>query len=94
MSRRNKHCFSVRNNTKTLITLEEKLCFYFPSTAINCYDWVRDTYSSVAELNNTLTLQEQEKLIVLRQDRGLRFFDLRLDRFWVMTSNEFINLTN
>ena len=41
---------------KYLITLEEKLCFYFPSTAINCYDWVRDPYSSVAESHITPTL--------------------------------------
>ena len=48
---------------KHLITLEEKLCFYFSSTAIHCYNWVRNPYSSVAELHNTLTLQEQEELI-------------------------------
>ena len=57
---------------KHLITLGEKLSFYFPSTAINCYDWVRDPYSSVAEGDNTLTLQEQEQLVQVRQDRGLR----------------------
>ena len=52
--------------------------FSFFFNCINCYDWVRDTYSSVAELHNTLTLQGQEELIELRQDRGLRllFFDL------------------
>ena len=55
---------------KHLIILEEKLSFYFPSTAINCYDWVRDPYSSVAEVDNTLTLQEQEELVQVRQDRG------------------------
>ena len=71
---------------KHLITLKEKLCFYFSSTAINCCDWVRDFYSSVAELHNTLTLQEQEELIELRKDGGLRlqFFDLSSDRFWIM----------
>ena len=65
-----------------LITLEEK-SFYFPSTAINCYDWVRDPNSSVAEVDNTLTLQEQEKLVQVRQDRGLRlrFFDCPLESF-------------
>ena len=57
---------------KHLITLEEKLSFYFPSTAMNCYDWVRDPYSSVAEVDNSLTLQEQEQLVQVRQDRGLR----------------------
>ena len=41
---------------KQLITLEEKSCFYFPLTAINSYYWVKNPYSSVAELHNTLTL--------------------------------------
>ena len=42
---------------------------------------IRDPYRSVAELHNTLTLQEQDELIELRQDRGLRLqvFDLPLD---------------
>ena len=79
---------------KHLITLEEKLSFYFPSTAINCYDWVRDPYSSVAEVDNTLTLQEQQQLVQVRQDRGLRlrFFDCPLESFWLEISSEFANL--
>ena len=53
-------------------------------------------WSGIAELHNTLTLQEQGKLIELRQDGGLRsqFFDFPLDRFWVITSNKFTNLAN
>ena len=79
---------------KYLNILEEKLSFYFPSTALDCYDWVRKPYSSEAEVDTTLTLQEQEKLTELRQDRRLRlrFSDLPLESFWLKTSNEFSNL--
>ena len=79
---------------KYLNILEKKLSFYFPSTALNCYDWVREPYSSEAEVDITLTLQEQEELTELRQDRGLRlrFSDLPLESFWLKTSNEFSNL--
>ena len=79
---------------KHLITLAEKLSFYFPSTAINCYDWVKDPYSSVAEVDYALTLQEQEKMVQLRQNRGirLRFFDCPLESFWLDISSEFANL--
>ena len=79
---------------KHLIILEEKLSFYFPSTAINCYDWVRDPYSSVAEVDNALTLQKQEELVHVRQDRGLRlrFYNCPLESFWLEISNEFANL--
>ena len=57
---------------KHFITFEEKLRFYFPSTAINYCDLVRNPCSSVGELHNNLTLQVQEKLIELRQDLELR----------------------
>ena len=74
--------------------LEEKLSFYFPFTALDCYNWVRGLYSSETEVDTTLTLQQQEELTELRQDRGLRlrFSDLHLESFWLKTSNEFSNL--
>ena len=64
---------------------EEKLHLYFPSTALDCYNWVREPYSSKAEVDTTLTLQEQEELTELRQDRGLRlrFSDLPFGKFLV-----------
>ena len=79
---------------KHLNILKEKLFFYFPSASLDCYDWVREPYSSEAEVDTTLTLQEQEELIELRQDHGLRlqFSDLPLESFWLKTSNEFSNL--
>ena len=79
---------------KHLNILEEKLSFYFPSTALDCYDWVREPYRSEIEVDTTLTLQEQEELTELRQDRGLRlrFSDLPYESFWLKTSNEFSNL--
>ena len=79
---------------KHLNILEEKSSFYFPSTALDCYDWVREPYSLEAEADTILTLQEQEGLTELRQDRGLRlrFSDLLLESFWLKTSNEFSNL--
>ena len=79
---------------KYLNILEEKLSSRFSSTALDCYDWVREPYSSKAEIDTTLTLQEQEELTKLRQDRRLRlrFSDLPLESFWLKTSNEFSNL--
>ena len=75
-------------------TLEGKLTFSFPSIAINCYDWVRNPYSSEVEFYDTMTLQEQEELIQLRQNHGLRLrlFGLPLHSFWVIFFNEFTKL--
>ena len=81
---------------KHLKTLEEKLSFYFPSTVTESLDWVRDPYSSAAVFGKDMTLQEQEELTELRQDRGLKlsFADLPLDSFWLAAAKEFPILAN
>lgn len=64
---------------KHLKTLGDKLSFYFPSTLTECFDCVRDPYSSAAGSNRTKR----------RPWLKLRLADQSLDSFWLTRSGKY-----
>ena len=63
------HCVKTGKHLKTF---EERVLFYISSASTDSLDWVRDPYSSASVVGKDMTLQKQEELPELRQDRGLK----------------------
>ena len=71
--------------------------FIAPQIVLAWYGYgVRDPYSSFAVVGLDMTLQEQDKLTELRQDRSLKlcFAEVPLNNFWITAAKEFPVLSN
>ena len=93
MARTGQHKFALCELIKKhLKTLEEKISFYFPSANTNSLD----PYRSVVDKDTNLNLQEQEKLMELKEDRTLKLLhaDLQLDSFWLTAAKEYPIVAN
>ena len=91
-------CYAGHTNTPELCTvisqhletLAEKFAHYFPSLSTTDFDWVRAPFNPFSAYANS-PLQEQEQLLDIREDGGLKllFLELSLDRFWLAVAKEY-----
>lgn len=79
-----------------LQTLEERFNIYFPAETFAGFDWVRDPWNACAlESAADLSMQAQEQLAEMREDRTLRmqFHDMSLDTFWISVQQNYPTLS-
>ena len=77
-----------------LLTLKEKINFYFPSLNTVQYDWIRNLYLE-SIIKYSLTLTKEEKLAAVSTDRGLmiQYKELSLESFWISIKTEYVSIS-
>jgi hypothetical protein len=75
--------------TSHLESLTDSLSQCFPSMSSEMYDWVRKPFAEFSQ--NSLSMQEEEKLTELQCDRTLKmkFTEVPIDVFWISTIKEY-----
>ena len=75
-----------------LTCLENKIEEYFPSISIEEFDWVRNPFLDLSNINvSNFELCEEEELASLFSDRGLKlkYAQLLSDAFWISVLEEY-----
>jgi hypothetical protein len=74
---------AVPLNISHLESLTDSLDQYFPSSALEMYDWVRNPFVGFSQ--NSRSMQEEEQLTELQCDSTLKIklIEVPLDVFWI-----------
>ncbi|KAL4104841.1 hypothetical protein QTP88_020117 [Uroleucon formosanum] len=74
-----------------LTDLEDSMAQYFPHTSFDKYDWVRNPYATSSESTADLSLEKEEQLAEIQEDRTLRlkYNESPLIRFWMYAKTEY-----
>ncbi|CAI6350853.1 unnamed protein product [Macrosiphum euphorbiae] len=74
-----------------LTALEDSMAQYFPHISVGKYDWVRNPYATSSESTADLSLEKEEHLAEIQEDRTLRlkYNELPLIRFWMYAKTEY-----
>jgi hypothetical protein len=74
-----------------LTALEDSMAQYFPHISVEKYDWVRNPYVTSSEPITYLSLEKEEQLAEIQEDRTLRlkYNELPLIRFWMYVKTEY-----
>lgn len=74
-----------------LTALEDSKEHYFPHISVDKYDWVRIPYATLSESTTDLSLEKEEQLADIQENRTLRlkYNELPLIRFWMYAKSEY-----
>ncbi|KAF0749124.1 SCAN domain-containing protein 3-like [Aphis craccivora] len=74
-----------------LTDLEDSMAQYFPHISVEKYDWVRNPYATSSESTADLSLEKEEQLAEIQEDRTLRlkYNESPLIRFWMYAKTEY-----
>jgi len=77
-----------------LDSLQEKVGHYFPSLSIESYDWVRNPFVEVPSSLDQFTIEEEEELSDISNDRTLKlkYSQESLNSFWIGIQREHPNI--
>jgi len=74
-----------------LTDLEDSMAQYFPHISVDKYDWVGNPYATSSESTADLSLEKEEQLAEIQEDRTLRmkYNESSLIRFWMYAKTEY-----
>jgi hypothetical protein len=78
-----------------LDSLHSQITHYFPSLTVEKYDWVRNPFVEVQSSDEEFTIEEEEELINISNDRTLKLKHSQedLNKFWIGNKQEYPKLS-
>jgi len=75
---------------------EDSMAQYFPHISVDKYDWVRNPYATSSKSTADLSLEKEEQLTKIQEDRTLRlkYNELPLITFWMYAKTEYHVIAN
>jgi hypothetical protein len=72
-----------------LLALDDKMKQYFPSLAVDEYDWVRNPYAVSPDATTHLPMEKQVAELQSDSTLQLKYGEISLLKFWILAKGEY-----